>query len=83
MIIDTQAIENLEIIECQMNGKPIVEGSLLEWIDHTKTLFGKRMIRKWLLSPLVDPVKINERLDAVQDLRRVPEHVNNFRERIS
>jgi DNA mismatch repair ATPase MutS len=66
-----------------MNGKPIVEGSLLEWIDHTKTLFGKRMIRKWLLSPLVDPVKINERLDAVQDLRRVPEHVNNFRERIS
>ena len=83
MIIDTQAIENLEIIECQMNGKPIVEGSLLEWIDHTKTLFGKRMIRKWLLSPLVDPVKINERLDAVQDLRRVPEHVNNFREKIS
>lgn len=66
-----------------MSGKPIVEGSLLEWIDHTKTLFGKRMIRKWLLSPLVDPVKINERLDAVQDLRRIPEHVNTFRDRLS
>ena len=66
-----------------MNGRPIVEGSLLEWVDHTKTLFGKRMIRKWLISPLVDPVKINERLDAVQDLRRIPEHVKTLRDKLS
>jgi DNA mismatch repair ATPase MutS len=32
-----------------------VEGSLLEFVDHTKTLFGKRQMRKWLLSPLLYP----------------------------
>ena len=66
----------MEIIECNVNGNSTVEGSLLEWVDHTKTLFGKRMIRKWLLSPLIDPFKINERLDAVQDLRKIPEILN-------
>lgn len=68
MVMDSQAIENLELIECIVNGATTIEGSLLEWVDHTKTLFGKRMIRKWLLTPLLDSVKINERLDAVQDM---------------
>lgn len=55
MVIDSQAIENLEMVECQINETRTIEGSLLEWVDHTKTLFGKRQIRKWLLSPLIDP----------------------------
>ena len=41
MIMDSQAIENLEIAECIVNGSPTVEGSLLQWVDHTKTLFCK------------------------------------------
>ena len=83
MIIDSQAIENLEIAECIVNGYPTVEGSLLEWVDHTKTLFGKRAIRKWLLSPLIDTLKINERLDAVEEIMRFPANRNAFRERLS
>ena len=42
MIVDAQAIENLEVIECIVSGTPTVEGSLLEYVDHTQTLFGKR-----------------------------------------
>ena len=72
MIMDSAAIENLEVTECLVNDTRTVEGSLLEWVDHTMTLFGKRQIRKWLLSPLIDPVKINDRLDAVEDLMRFP-----------
>ena len=83
MIMDSQAIENLEIAECIVNGSPTVEGSLLQWVDHTKTLFGKRALRKWLLSPLVDPIKINERLDAVNDLLKIPVHVQTLRNSLS
>jgi DNA mismatch repair ATPase MutS len=56
---------------------------LLEWVDHTKTLFGKRSIRKWLLSPLIDPFKINERLDAVEEIMRFPANLTAFREKLS
>ncbi len=42
MLMDAQAIEHLEVSEVMINGKPTVEGSLLEFIDHTKTTFGKR-----------------------------------------
>ena len=59
------------------------EGSLLEWVDHTKTLFGKRMIRKWLLTPLLDSTKINERLDAVQDMMQMNWYTDEFRKRLS
>ncbi len=42
MIMDSAAIENLEVTECLVNDTRTVEGSLLEWVDHTMTLFGKR-----------------------------------------
>jgi DNA mismatch repair ATPase MutS len=54
MVLDSQAIENLEIVECMENGEPTTTGSLLEFVDHTKTLFGKRQIKRWLLSPLLE-----------------------------
>ena len=37
-------------------------------MDKTKSAFGKRMFKKWLLEPLRDAERINERLDAVEDL---------------
>jgi DNA mismatch repair ATPase MutS len=57
----------LEIVECA-NGK--TEGTLLHYIDNCKTQFGKRQIKKWLLSPLMNIQMINDRLDAVEDLMR-------------
>src|SRR5204862_502996 len=42
--------------------------TLLEVIDGTLTPMGGRLLRRWLLAPLVDPAAINARLDAVQVL---------------
>ena len=70
--MDSQAIENLEVIECVENGIPNVEGSLLQFVDHTMTPFGKRQLKRWLLSPLMCPDKINDRFDAIEDLMKMP-----------
>lgn len=32
------------------------------------TAFGKRLLKRWVVSPLKDAKKVNERLDAVTDL---------------
>lgn len=34
------------------------------------TSFGKRLLKRWVVGPLKDPKKINDRLDAVTDLVR-------------
>jgi DNA mismatch repair ATPase MutS len=49
-------------------------------LDRTKTAFGRRLLKKWILAPLYSIPKINERLDAVEDLMRHPELVVKFQE---
>ncbi|MGH7606147.1 MAG: MutS-related protein, partial [Gemmatimonadales bacterium] len=44
--------------------------TLLDVIDQTLTPMGARLLRRWLLAPLVDPAAINARLDAVDVLVR-------------
>lgn len=80
MIMDSQAIEHLEVTECMVNGKGTIDGSLFEFVNHTKTQFGKRQLKKWLLSPLLCPKKINDRLEAVDDFLRMPLQLDLFRE---
>ena len=41
---------------------------LLSFLDKTKTNMGKRLLREWLLHPLLDTAEINRRLDVVQTL---------------
>jgi DNA mismatch repair protein MutS len=42
------------------------EGSLLGAIDRTVTAMGGRLLRQWLLHPLLDAEEINRRLDRVE-----------------
>jgi DNA mismatch repair protein MutS len=44
------------------------EGSLLHEIDRASTAMGRRLLRAWLLRPLVHLRRIQERLDAVEEL---------------
>lgn len=81
--MDSQAIEHLEVVECLVNGKPSVEGSLFEFVNYTKTQFGKRTLRKWLLTPLLCTFKINDRLDAVDDFMKMPLQLDIFREQLN
>ncbi len=43
-------------------------GSLLWVLDKTRTAMGKRLIRSWIEQPLLSPVQINRRLNAVEEL---------------
>ena len=64
--LDEMTRRNLELVEPLRAG---AEGAtLLAVIDHTLTPMGGRLLRRWLLAPLVDPAAINARLDAVQVL---------------
>jgi len=64
--LDINAIKNLELIKTQKDGKRY--GSLLWVIDKTCTNMGARTLNSWVLSPLKDIDKINNRLDGVETL---------------
>jgi DNA mismatch repair protein MutS len=65
VIIDPTTLEHLEIVESSRGGR---QGSLLHEIDRTITAMGSRMLRAWLLRPLVAMEAIRDRLDAVEEL---------------
>ncbi|MEG1720508.1 MAG: DNA mismatch repair protein MutS, partial [Pseudoflavonifractor sp.] len=63
MELDLTARRNLELTET-LRGKE-KRGSLLWVLDKTKTPMGHRLIRTWLEQPLLSPVTIGRRLEAV------------------
>ena len=67
--LDKFTVRSLELLG-SMNEGGI---SLLDIIDRTVTPMGARMLHRWLLFPLKDPKKINERLDVVEYFFREPE----------
>jgi DNA mismatch repair protein MutS len=44
------------------------EGSLLELLDHTVTAMGGRLLRRWLLEPLLQVAAIRQRQEAIATL---------------
>lgn len=67
--LDRFTVRNLELLES------IGEGgrSLLSVIDRTVTPMGARLLHRWLMFPLKDPVAINSRLDTVEYFFRNPD----------
>jgi DNA mismatch repair protein MutS len=64
--LDEMTRRNLELVEPLRAG---AEGAtLLDVIDRTLTPMGGRLLRRWLLAPLVEPAAISARLDAVETL---------------
>jgi DNA mismatch repair protein MutS len=66
LVLDDNARRNLEITETVRDR--CFEGSLLWCLDRTRTAMGSRVLRNWLLKPLLSPNAINQRLDAVEEL---------------
>ena len=56
------------------------KGSLLDEIDRTVTAMGGRLLRSWLLRPLVSLERIRDRLDAVEELAFRSTDRGRFRE---
>ncbi|NRA32871.1 MAG: DNA mismatch repair protein MutS [Polyangiaceae bacterium] len=63
LVIDQTAIRHLELVASLSGHK---EATLLRVVDHTKTAFGARLLRRRLLAPLTDVGTIRRRLDAVE-----------------
>ena len=64
--LDEMTRRNLELVEPLRAG--VAGTTLLEVLDRTLTPMGARLLRRWLLAPLVAPAAINARLDAVDVL---------------
>ncbi|KKT01724.1 MAG: mismatch repair protein MutS, DNA mismatch repair protein MutS protein [Candidatus Peregrinibacteria bacterium GW2011_GWF2_43_17] len=71
MLLDESTIQNLELIVTLREAKK--EGSLLGVIDKTITSMGGRLMKKWLLRPLIQKEEIEARLDVVEELIKRPE----------
>jgi DNA mismatch repair protein MutS len=65
LLIDSTTLSHLEVVESTQGTR---EGSLLHEIDRTISAMGGRMLRAWLLRPLVAIEAIRDRLDAVEEL---------------
>jgi DNA mismatch repair protein MutS len=66
MPLDEMTRRNLELVESMRGGE--TSGTLLGVLDRTLTPMGARLLRQWLLAPLVDSSLINGRLGAVDVL---------------
>ena len=64
--LDYNTRRNLELTESMRSKEK--KGSLLWVLDKTKTAMGARLLRSWLLKPLLNPVQIGKRQAAVSDL---------------
>jgi DNA mismatch repair protein MutS len=65
LLIDPTTLGHLEVIEGSEGGRA---GSLLDELDRTVTSIGSRLLRAWLLRPLLSLEAIRDRLDAVEEL---------------
>lgn len=66
LVIDNIAKRNLELFCTSRDG--LFQGSLLSILDQTRTAMGGRLLRSWLINPLLDKNLINKRLDVVEEL---------------
>ena len=67
MVLDICARRNLELIETMRDKAK--KGTLLWVLDKTATSMGGRMLRRWINNPLTDIDAINNRLNAVKELK--------------
>ncbi len=66
MALDRATQRNLELIRRAADGQ--AEGSLLSVLDRTVTPLGARLLREWILHPLIELKTIAPRQEAVADL---------------
>jgi DNA mismatch repair protein MutS len=70
MTLDETAVRTLELLEGSDGSS---RSSLLGVLDETVTPMGARMLRQWLLQPLLSPVAISARQNAVAALVEAPD----------
>ncbi|MFX1534854.1 MAG: DNA mismatch repair protein MutS, partial [Promethearchaeota archaeon] len=66
MHLDATTERNLELVRNTRDSSQ--RGTLLAVLDHTVTNMGGRLLRRWILHPLLDVSEIQKRLDSVEEL---------------
>jgi DNA mismatch repair protein MutS len=77
LLIDAVTLKHLEVVEALEGGR---DGTLLHEIDRTVTSMAGRLLRSWLLRPLVSLDRIRDRLDAVEEFAFRSTDRGKFRE---
>ena len=81
MLMESATRRNLELTHTLRDGE--YKGSLLWLLDETTTAMGGRLLRQWLLQPMLDQAEIVDRLDAVQELVENTPLRSRLREQLS
>jgi DNA mismatch repair protein MutS len=71
LVLDVVTVRNLELVAPIFfeDGARGSAPTLLSALDETTTGMGARLLRQWILRPLVNREEIQSRLDAVQELK--------------
>lgn len=78
--MDRSTIVNLELLATLRDHEK--RGSLVDQIDCTETAMGGRMLKSWMLKPLVSKDKIDKRLDMVEKYKKSRGDRNALREQL-
>ncbi len=81
MLLDSSTRRNLEL--CETLREKQKRGSLLWVLDKTKTAMGARTLRKFIEQPLIVKTEIEQRLDAVAELKEQAISREEIREYLS
>ena len=81
MTLDESTVRNLELVSSIADSKK--QNTLLWSMDETKTPMGERLLRKWILSPLLKPIAIRQRLESVQNLIESGTQLSKLREMLA
>jgi DNA mismatch repair protein MutS len=72
MKLDASTVANLELVQTLDGSK---KGSLLSFLDLTRTGMGARLLKSWMLLPLLNIAELERRQDAIQVLTAaIPTH---------
>ena len=66
LVLDQTTLRNLEVVRNIRDGGQ--DFTLVSLLDHTLTPMGSRLLKKWLMEPLMGVGEIRRRSDAVEEL---------------
>jgi DNA mismatch repair protein MutS len=81
MVLDSATIKNLELVAGAYSGN--VKDSLFNVINRTETTMGSRLLYHWILNPLIDKKRIDDRLTMVERFVNDKKLLNSLREELS
>jgi DNA mismatch repair protein MutS len=68
MLLDEATVSNLDLVASRSPGRAGSATNLLRVLDTTRTAMGSRLLRDWILRPLMDLKEVGRRHDAVEAL---------------